>query len=91
MGCGCKNDSGVSIVDTTIETKKFSLKKTLSFLFLNKKFSIGGFLLFLVITPLTLVIALPFVFVVIFNQLVLSKNTDLVKFITFTKDKKTKK
>lgn len=91
MGCGCKNDSSISVLDSTVETKKFSLKKTLNFLFLNKKFSIGGFTLFLIVTPIGLTIAIPFVVVVLFNSLTLGKNTDLVKFMTFTKDKKLKK
>jgi hypothetical protein len=91
MGCGCKNNNENLLDEVQIERKKTFSEKLNFILLKNDKFSLIGFLMFLLITPIALSIAIPFVVVILFTKLTFGKNIDLVKFITFVKDKKNKK
>lgn len=91
MGCGCKNDGEISVSGINIEEKKTFSDRLNYILFRKNKFSLGGLLFFLFLVPIVITIAVPFIVIVLFNQLVFGKSTDIVKFVAFTKNKKVKK
>jgi len=97
MGCGCKTIGSEPISGSTTEKSKFSFDKEkinqeISNFFLRKnKFSFIGLLLFFILSPVIIILIFPIVFVLLFNKLVLGKNTDLINLITYKKRKKTKK
>ena len=90
MGCGCKDDDILLSGETT--NKISTSQKIKKFLYRKDKFSIVGLLLFLTIYPIFISFMIPLITVVLFNKIVLGRNTDIIKFMAFTKTspKKTK-
>lgn len=91
MGCGCENEIVETISGDTIENSLTTKKKININILQNNKFSFLGLFIFLVFTPAVIVMITPIIVVLLFNKIVLGKNTDLIKLIAFTKDKKIKK
>lgn len=85
MGCGCKNNEKLFSGETENSlTIKKQIKK---FLFSTDQFSIGGLILFLVLFPVTIIIINTIGTIAFFNRVVLGKNTDIIKLMSFTKKK----
>jgi hypothetical protein len=98
MGCGCKNNSqNVSENQEILNDKRTILnlknfdQKAESFLNRKNKFSIIGVILFLLLSPVMLLIIVPIIFILLFNKLIFGRNTDMIKLVAFTKNKKRKK
>lgn len=96
MSCGCKTLDSEPISGLTTEKKKFSFKKDeinqniSNFLLRKNKFSFFGLILFLILLPTIIAFIFPIVTVILFNKLVLGKETDLIGLIAFKKQKKIK-
>ena len=83
MGCGCKTDE---LSGSTETTKKTTFKEKLTKVLERKNsFSIFGVLLFIIILPITIFISIPILTIILFNKLILGKDTDLIKMIKFFK------
>jgi hypothetical protein len=84
MGCGCKNDGTLFSGET--EDRITTSTKIKNFLYRKDKFSIVGLLLFLVIYPIFIFFMIPLTTIVLFNKIVMGRNTDIIKFIAFSKN-----
>ena len=106
MGCGCKNKEIIDSNDQEIinyqnqeikqeesctTCKKGFEERAQNFLLRENKFSIIGIFLFLLLTPVFITIFLPVIVIILFNKLIFGKNTDPIKLLIFTKNKKRKK
>lgn len=85
MGCGCKTDE---LSGSTETTKKTTFKeKLIKVLERKNSFSFFGVLLFIIILPVTIFISVPILTIILFNKLILGKDTDLIKMIKLFKYK----
>lgn len=97
MGCGCKTTDIEPISESVTEKKKFSFKKEnidqeiTTFLLRKNKFSFIGVFLFLLLSPIIIILIIPTICILFFNKLVLGKDTDLISLISYKKLKKIKK
>ena len=85
MGCGCKNNE--KLFSGEPENSLTIKKQIKKFLFSTDQFSIGGLILFLVLFPVTIIIINTIGTIAFFNRVVLGKNTDIIKLMSFTKKK----
>ena len=83
MGCGCKDDG--TLLSGETENKISTGQKIKKFLYRKDKFSIVGLILFLILYPIFIFFMLPLTTIVLFNKIVMGRNTDIIKFIAFTK------
>lgn len=91
MGCNCKNENIIKFSGETVEVKKTFKQKVNDILLGKEGVTVIGFFLFVFLTPLIIMIMNPLVIVILFNRLVLGKNIDLIKLISFSRNKKMKK
>jgi hypothetical protein len=85
MGCGCKDDGTLFSGET--ENMITTSTKIKNFLYRKDKFSIAGLLLFLVLYPIFISFMIPLTTIVLFNKIVMGRNTDIIKFFAFTKNR----
>lgn len=91
MGCGCKNDDSIFTSGDTIDKKAYLTNKIGKFLYRRGKFSIIGVLLYLILLPIITLFVLPIITIILFNRIVMGKETNLINLIAFSKVKKSKK
>ena len=88
MGCECKNDDNVDFSGNSTTTIN---NKVQNFLLRKNKFSLIGLFLYVFLLPIFMVFVIPMVVIILFNKIVLGKNTDIIKLMAFTKKNKPKK
>lgn len=90
MGCGCKtNDNSFYQKDSDVELSLHD--KIIKFLFKKNKFSIVGTFIFIFTLPIFFLFILPIVIKILFDRIVMNRQTNIIELIAFTKDKKIKK
>lgn len=90
MGCGCKtNDNYLSEKNNDFQSSLHD--RIIKFFFNKNKFSIVGTFIFIFTLPIFFLLIIPIVIKILFDRIVMNRQTNIIELIAFTKDKKIKK